>query len=632
MSNIISTQSMPATTFTKKAQEEVYNFLNFDDKQDFEDANRGFIAPLESQIKNAKGRVIWDIANYVANDGPSPDTINPSLWRNVQIHENAGLYKIVEGVYQVRGYSAATIIIIEGEKGVIVCDTNLTVEFAKASMELYFNHRPKKPVTAIIVSQSHKDHWGGIQGILDYAENNNIPIIVPQHFTKEALSENVLLGPIMNRRAEYQLGFILPVNHKQFVSVGLGSYSGTGGYSSFIQPNVEIKNDIESLIVDGISIQFLLTPNTEAPAEMHIYFEDYKVLFPSENTNKGMHQIYTLRGAKTRDALEWSNAIDKTIDLIENKPIEALITAHGWPIWGKERSLEHLKLQRDLYKYMHDQTIRLANHGYTMDEIADEIELPQSLSMYWGNREYYGTLKHNCKGIYNFYLGYYSGHPSDLDPLPQVETGHKYIQYMGGIANVIKQAKADFEKGEYRWVAQVLKHVVMIEPDQTEAKHLLADAYEQLGYQAESANWRNIYLVGASELRTGNNMRVGRSSSVISSMPMEDFFRLLAVRLDGLKAEGKKITINLTLSDEDKDYIIKLENSVLNSKENKIDGNPDVKLTFDKLTFYTIFTGEITPEQAILDGKLISSGNLKKLHELISLLDDFDHSINIVTP
>ncbi|TDL74644.1 MBL fold metallo-hydrolase [Rhodococcus qingshengii] len=630
----VSTQPMSATSFTKKENLAVYEFLNFDDRQDFEDAYRGFIAPLESKvIKDDSGEVVWDIEKLDYLNDTAPETVNPSLWRNAQLQAISGLFEVVEGVYQIRGQSIATTFFFEGKQGVIVCDALGSTESATAAMELYYKHRPRKPVSAIIISQSHADHFGGIQAVLDYAENPTIPIIVPQHFTKEALSENALLGTIMARRAEYQFGKNIPDGTMGSVSIGIGN-TMSSGTMSFALPTVEIENEIQTMEIDGVTFQFLLTPNTEAPAEMHFYIQDYKALFVSENANQLMHQIYTVRGAKTRDALNWANSLDKTIDLFENEEIDALLMIHAWPVWGKDRALNHLKLQRDLYKYMHDQTVRLANHGYTMDEIAETIKLPKALDTYWGNRGYYGTLKHNSKGIYNFYLGYYSAHPSDLDPLPPVEAGLKYVEYMGGAATILKQAKADFENGEYRWVAQVVKNVVMADPENSEAKNLLADAFEQLGYQAESANWRNIYLVGASELRNGINKDNSPLdvSGVIKNMPVEEFLKLIAVKLNGPKADGKKITLNVTLSNSNQEYAIYLGNSVLIYKAGKLDADSDVSLTLDQLTFYGLGLGMLSPEQAVAAGKVIISGDQTKLNEFLSLLDKFDALPNIVTP
>ncbi|MEH7073358.1 alkyl/aryl-sulfatase [Neobacillus drentensis] len=634
MKSKVLNPSKSATSFTKKANLAVYDSLNFNDLQDFEDAKRGFIAPLESKfLKDHSGEVVWDIDKLDYLTDAAPETVNPSLWRNAQLQAISGLFEVVEGVYQVRGQSIATTFFFEGKQGVIVCDALGSTETAEAAMELYYKHRPRRKVSAIIISQSHADHFGGIQAVLKYAENPAIPIIVPQHFTKEALSENVLLGTIMARRAEYQFGKNIPDGREGSVSIGIGN-TMSSGTMSFALPTVEIEDEIETLEIDGVTFQFLLTPNTEAPAEMHFYIRDYKALFVSENANQLMHQIYTVRGAKTRDALHWANSLNKTIDLFETEEIDALLMIHAWPVWGKDRALGHLKLQRDLYKYMHDQTVRLANHGYTMEEIAETIKLPKSLDTYWGNRGYYGTLKHNSKGIYNYYLGYYSAHPSDLDPLPQVETGHKYVEYMGGATIILEKAKADFDNGEYRWVAQVLKNVVMADPENTEAKSLLADAYEQLGYQAESANWRNIYLVGAAELRNGLNQANTPLdvSGIINYMPVEDFLKLIAIKLNGPKADGEEITLNVNLSDSNQNYAIYLENSVLTYKAGKVEANADVTLTLDRLTLFGIGLGLHSPEQAVAAGKLIVSGDQTRLDEFLALMDEFNPFPNIVTP
>ncbi len=614
-------QPKEATSFTKEVNKKFSEYLNFEDKQDFVDADRGLIAPVENPIQNLN-----------VEDRLAPDTVNPSLWRNTQLQAKSGIYKVVEGIYQVRGLALATTVIVEGKTGIIVIDTLSGIHTAKAAIELYYEHRPKKPVVAIIISQSHADHFGGTESILEYAETSDIPIIVPEHFAKEAFSENVMLGPIMNRRAMYQFGLGLPQGDAGFLNAGIGSVFG-GGQSGFVLPNTEITQEFQEMEVDGITFQFLLTPNTEAPAEMHFYIQNYKALFVSENANKTMHQIYTVRGAKTRDTLEWVKALDTTIDLFAESEIDALVMIHAWPVWGKEKAIEHLRMQRDLYKYIHDQTVRLANHGLTMEEIAETLELPDSLGKYWGNRGYYGTVQHNSKGVYNFYLGYYSGHPSDLDSLPQVDAGKKYVQYMGGAESVMKQAKADYEKGEYRWVAEVLKHVVMADSDNEDAKELLADTYEQLGYQAESANWRNIYLVGAQELRQGVRMPRDHKGmpKMVQQMPFTEFFKLLAVRLNGLKADGKRLTINLSLTDVEEDYTLCLDHSVLNKKD-KLDKDPDVSLTTDKVSFYAVVLGGISLDEAIASQKLKLSGDQNKVTEFLSLFDKFSNAINIVTP
>ncbi|MGF9909747.1 alkyl/aryl-sulfatase [Brevibacillus porteri] len=626
------TQSGSATKHTKKVHEEILTYLNFDDEQDLEDAHRGFIAPLEKKITTEDGKVAWDLGKIqFLEQGPAPETVNPSLWRNARLQAITGLFKVVEGIYQVRGQGLATTIIIEGKTGVIVCDTQTSMESAHAVMEVYYKHRPKKPVKAVIISQSHVDHHGGIEAVLKYAENSEIPIIAPKNFSKEAISEQMLLGTIMSRRSQYQSGAMLPVDPKGQVNVGIGHALGSGTLS-FQMPTIEIENELQQMEIDGVNFSFQLALNTEAPSEMHFFIHDYKVIYASENANKTMHQIYTVRGAKTRDALAWANALDKTIDLLMEEEVAVLMMAHAWPVMGKENALKHLKLQRDLYKYMHDQTVRLANHGYTMDEIAETMKLPKTLDTYWGNRGYYGTLKHNVKGIYNFYLGYYSAHPADLDPLPQVEAAKKYVQYMGGATTIMKQAQADFEKGEYRWVAQVLKHVVMADHDHLEAKALLANTFEQLGYQAESAIWRNIYLAGAHELRNGVKKGNFNTATSALNIPVDEFLKLLAVRLNGPKAEGKIMTMNVHISHKDETYTIYLENGVLIHKANRLDDNPNVSITVDTATFYKLGFGHLTPDQAIAAGALELSGDPHTLDEFFTLLDSFNLTSNIVIP
>ncbi|WP_258276347.1 alkyl/aryl-sulfatase [Paenibacillus sp. SC116] len=424
---------------------------------------------------------------------------------------------------------------------------------------------------------------------------------------------------------------MLPVDPAGQVNVGIGLDLGDG-IVSFKQPTIEIDEDFLKMEVDGLTFEFILALNTEAPSEMHFYVHDYNIMFASENANRTMHQLYTLRGAKPRDASAWVNALDRTIDFCRKVEVEALLMIHAWPAFGKENALHHLKMQRDMYKYMHDQTVRLANHGYTMDEIAETIKLPDKLNKYWGNRGYYGTLKHNVKAIYNFYLGYYSGNPSDLDSLPQVESGHKYVQYMGGASNVLKQAKVDYENGEYRWVAQVLKHIVMSDPNDEEAKRLLADALEQLGFQAESAIWRNVYLAGSYELRHGVNAGTKNTSKMLDDVPVDDFFKLLAVKLNGPKAEGVNITMSVTFSDTNQAYAVYLENSVLTYKEGIVEDKPNVVLSIDKTAFYKMGSGQLSPDQALGDGQLELSGDANKLNEFLDLLDTFDIWSNIVTP
>ncbi|MBY0011695.1 alkyl/aryl-sulfatase [Paenibacillus typhae] len=619
-----STPAKPATSFTQQLHGQVLDELPFDDRQDFEDARRGFIAEMDK-----------DPADTAFLDAEAPVTVNPSLWRNAQLHAITGLFKVVDGIYQVRGQNIATIVIVEGETGIIVVDASITVDFAKAALELYYAHRPRKPVTAVIISQSHVDHWGGIAGVLKYAESPDIPVIAPLHFTEEALSENLLLGTIMLRRAIFQMGTALPAGPDGYVSDGIGHRSAEDQSSSFHLPTEIVQQDGEQMTLDGITFEFILALNTEAPSEMVFYINNYEVFFVSEISNKTLHQVYAVRGAKTRDALAWASALDKVIDLAQEKPLKAIVNIHSWPVWGKEHALQHLTKQRDLYKYIHDQTVRLANLGLTMDEIAESIRLPESLGQFWANRGYYGTLKLNAKAVYNYYLGHYSAHPSDLDPLPPVEAGLKYLQYLGGAANVVRQAKADFDNGEYRWVAQVLKHVIFAEPDHEEAKALLADAFEQLGYQAESALWRNVYLTGAAELRNGlpqQERRSLRSAAWLTHIPVNEFFKQLAVRLNGLRAEGASLGLQIHFTDIRQDYALTVSNSVLIHKENRRLAAPELTLMGDRAFIYALLFGQLTPAEAIAADKIRLTGDAGQLSGFLSLFDSFSPLIPIVTP
>ena len=636
----VYSQAMPPTMDTIKSNEKIYSELNFNDKQDFNDAHKGFIAPLiHDQIKNSKGDIIWDRDQYsIINDGPAPLTVNPSLWRQAQLLDTPGLYKVVDGVYQIRGQDVSVMTIVEGKTGLIVLDTLSTIETAKAAMELYYANRPKKPVSAVVISHSHADHFGGVKEILQYAlKPEKLPIIAPLNFSKEVVYENFLLGNIMSRRAGYMVGNLLSVNKKGYVTNGIGPRISTGTIS-FLPPTIEIKDKVETMEIDGIKFKFLLTLNTEAPSEMHYYIYDYKALVVAENTGHTMHNFYTLRGAKTRDASEWVKALDDTIKLFGKEEIDTLITAHSWPLWGKARVIEHLTMQRDLYQYIHDQTVRLANQGYTADEIAEQIKLPESLDKYWANRGYYGNLKQNAKAVYNYYLGYFNGNPSDLDPLPQVESGTKYVQYMGGEKKILKLAKQDFEKGEYRWVAQVLKNVVMANPNNKEAKNLLAKSYEQLGYRAESAAWRNVYLTGAKELRKGISKTDGSQTLItvdkqtILNMNVNNLFDYISITLNGPKAENKRFIFNVNFTDLKTNYTFNIKNGVFNYNESLTASSSDATLLVDKATFYLVMYGKLDVNQAIADGNLSITGNQEKFKEMLSLFDHFTLSVNIVTP
>jgi alkyl sulfatase BDS1-like metallo-beta-lactamase superfamily hydrolase len=631
------TSSKPATAATKAANEAVLKALPFNDKEDFANAARGFIGkPDTLTIKNAKGDVVWDLEaykKYISTDKPAPDSVNPSLWRNAQLNMQYGLYKVSEKIYQVRGYDITNITFIQGKTGWIVFDPLLSAETSKAAFELVTQHLGKKPIVAVVYSHSHVDHYGGVRGIVDDKDiqAKKIKIIAPEHFSEHAISENVIAGNVMSRRAIYMYGAMLPRNAQGGVNGGLGQTTSTGT-ATLILPTDIIKKTGQEMTIDGVKMVFQMTPGTEAPAEMNTYFPELKALWTAENATNTMHNILTLRGAQVRDALKWAGYLNETIALYGNN-VQVKFQSHHWPMWENAKIVEYIKKQRDLYKYIHDQSVNLMNKGYTGAEIAEMIKLPPVLDQQWYNRGYYGTLRHNSRAVYQRYMGWYDGNPSSLDNLPPEMAAKKYVEYMGGEAEIMKKSRADFDKGDYRWVAEAMKHVVFANPGNADAKNLLADTYEQLGYQAESGPWRSVYLQGAFELRNGVPKAGGinaASPDTIKAMPPEMLFDYLAVRLNGPKAAGKKIGINIDFTDLKKQYGLAVENAVLN--HGKPLAKPDVKLTMTKATLDAIQLKETTLEAAITKGDLKIDGKREAFTEFMGLMDTFPFWFNIVTP
>ncbi|MFM5846261.1 alkyl/aryl-sulfatase [Aeromonas veronii] len=629
----------PASEFTIKANQQVLNTLPFNDKQDFEDAQRGFIAKPETlTIKDDKGNVVWDLEQYktyIGLDKAAPDSVNPSLWRNAQLNMQYGLFKVTDKIYQIRGFDLSNITFIKGKKGWVVFDPLISPQTAKAALAFINKTQGERPVTAVVYSHSHVDHYGGAAGLfnsLDEVKKNGVEIIAPEGFTEHAVSENVIAGNAMARRAVYMYGALLPRNPQGGVNGGLGQTTSTG-VPSLLLPTRFITKTGETLTVDGVKMVFQMTPGTEAPVEMNTWFPDSKALWMAENTTNTMHNILTLRGAQVRDALKWASFLNETIETWGDQA-EVKFQSHHWPRWGNANITDYFKKQRDLYKYIHDQSVRLMNMGYTGEEISEQITLPPELNDFWPNRGYYGTLRHNSRAIYQRYMGWYSGNPSDLDNLPPEMVGPKYIEFMGGEQEVLKKAKASFDKGEYRWVAEVLKHLVFANPNNTEGKLLLADALEQLGYQAESGPWRSVYLQGAYELRNGvPNVggTVTASPDTIRAMSPSMLFDYLSVRINPEKAAGKKMVINMAFTDIEEKHTLSLENSVLNHTT-RYAANPDVTITLSKKTLDDIQLGQGTMEQKIANGEIKIEGDQQKFSDFISLLDKFNFWFNIVTP
>ncbi|MFM5813971.1 alkyl/aryl-sulfatase [Aeromonas dhakensis] len=629
----------PASEFTIQANQNVLHTLPFNDKQDFEDARRGFIAkPDTLTIKDDKGNVVWDLEQYktyIGLDKTAPDTVNPSLWRNAQLNMEYGLFKVTDKIYQIRGFDLSNITFIQGDKGWIVFDPLISPQTAKAALAFINKTLGERPVTAVVYSHSHVDHYGGAAGLFnspDEVKKNGVQIIAPEGFTEHAVSENVIAGNAMARRAVYMYGALLPRNAQGSVNGGLGQ-TVSAGVPSLLLPTRFITKSGEEVTLDGVRMIFQMTPGTEAPAEMNTWFPDSKALWMAENTTNTMHNILTLRGAQVRDALKWSSYLNETIETWGDQA-QVKFQSHHWPRWGNASIVDYFKKQRDLYKYIHDQSVRLMNMGYTGEEISEKIALPPELNDFWPNRGYYGTLRHNSRAVYQRYMGWYSGNPSDLDNLPPEMVGPKYVEFMGGEQALLKKAKASFDKGEYRWVAEVLKHLVFANPNNQEGKLLLADALEQLGYQAESGPWRSVYLQGAYELRNGVPTAGGTvtaSPDTIRAMSPSMLFDYLAVRINPEKAAGKKMVINMDFTDIGEKHTLSLENAVLNHTT-RYAAKPDVTLTLSKQTLDDIQLGQGTLEQKIASGEIKVQGNQQTFSDFVGLLDKFNFWFNIVTP
>lgn len=480
-----------ATDITKQVNAAVLNHLPFADKTDLENANSGFIATLpDVTIKNEKGQVVWTLDPYKFLEGAeAPATVNPSLWRQAQLNMTNGLFKVTDRIYQIRGFDLSVMSIIEGDTGIIIVDPLTSTETAKAGLDLYYQHRPKKPVVAVMYTHSHIDHYGGVRGVISEEDVNSgkVKILAPEGFLEEAVSENVYAGNAMSRRALYMYGALLPRGVNGQVDGGLGKTASIGTVT-LIPPTDIIKTTGEKRVVDGVEMEFQMAPGTEAPAEMLTYFPQFKALLAAEDATHTLHNLYTLRGAQVRDASKWWKALNEAIERY-GAGTEVVFASHHWPTWGNENVIPYLESQRDLYKYIHDQSLRLLNSGYTMTEVAEIMTLPESLSQKWFNRDYYGSVNHDSKAVYQRYLGWYDSNPANLHALPPDEASKKYVEYMGGPAAVTEKAKKSFAEGDYRWVAMVMNNVVFADPTNKEARDLQADALEQLGYQTEDATW-----------------------------------------------------------------------------------------------------------------------------------------------
>ncbi|MCG2839568.1 MBL fold metallo-hydrolase [Sandaracinobacter sp. RS1-74] len=627
----------PATGHTAAANAKVLEQLPFNDRSEFQDAARGLLLkPDTLTIRRADGGIAWDLESYrkfIALETPAPASVNPSLWRNAQLNLHYGLFEVADGIYQVRGYDLANITFIRGDSGWIVADVGTTVETARAAYDLVTQKFGRLPIVGVIYSHPHVDHFSGIKGLVSEADvtSGKVKLVAPDGFLEHAISENVIAGNAMSRRASYMYGALLARNAEGSVGAGLGLTTpiGTG---TLIAPNHIVHKTGEKLVLDGVEMIFQMTPGTEAPAEMNFYLPKQRAMWMAENTVSTMHNILTLRGAQVRDSLAWSKYINETIELFGDR-IDVKFQSHHWPKWGNAEVLDYLAKQRDLYKFVHDRSVNLMNHGYTGEEISEMIRLPQSLENFWPGRGYYGTLRHNSRAVYQRYMGWYDGNPANLDNLPPEMAARKYVDYMGGEAAVVARARQDFAKGEYRWVATAMKHVVFANPESAAGKGLLADSLEQLGYQAESGPWRSVYLQGAHELRKGVPKLSGSTASpdVIRAMPPEMLFDYLAVRLNAEKAEGQKLALNMHFTDLDQTYALTVDNSVLNYSRKP---NPGATATahLSKQALDDVNLGKASIADKVKSGEIRIEGNAETLQKLMGLFDSFNPSFNIVTP
>jgi len=633
----ITVAPKPATAQTKNANAEVLNRLAFDDTKDFADAQRGYLAPLPDKgiVKNAKGNVVFDAGPYSLPRGAAaPDTVNPSLWRQSKLTGISGLFKVVDRIYQVRGIDLSNITFIEGEKGIIIVDPLISMEPAKAALRLYYQHRPKRPVAVVIYSHSHVDHFGGVRGVVDDADvkAGKVRIVAPKGFSEEAISENVMAGNAMGRRASYMYGSLLPRGPGGTVGSGLGTGTSSGSVSMLLPSDIVEKTG-QKLTLDGLEFEFLYAPGSEAPAEMHFYIPRLRALCTAENSTHTLHNFYSLRGAKARDVKAWVGYLNETLDMWGDKA-EVLFLVHHWPTWGNANVVDHIEKYRDTVKYIHDQVLHLANRGYTMVEIAEMIEMPESLARNWSSRGYYGSVNHNAKAVYNYYLGYFSGNPADLHVLPPAEAGKRYVEMMGGADAVVQKAREYYRKGEYRWVAQVVNHVVFADPKNQEARDLQADALEQLGYQAENATWRNFYLTGAKELRGGVRRTMTPNAAapdLVANMPLDQILDYLGVLLDSKRAAGKSIAVNFYFTDVNQQYGVTIKNSVLNYRRTRI-AKPNATVMLARSDLDDVLLGKVGLPRLLANGRVRIDGDRTVLLEMLALFDNFEFWFNIVTP
>ena len=628
-------QPKPASTHTKSRNASVSTPT---DEGDFERATRGFIASFPGgRINDPSGRMVSDTNRYdfIRQSPEAPDTVNPSLWRHARLNANHGLFEVADGVWQVRGYDISNITFIKGTEGWVVIDPLSTETTARASYELITSHLGHRPVTAVIYTHSHADHFGGVLGVTSQedVDAGRCRVIAPVGFLHETVGENVIAGPAMSRRASYQFGPLLPASPTGHVDCGLGN-SVPLGPPGLIAPTEDITFTGEELVVDGVRIIFQLTPETEAPAEMNFFFPDFGWLCMAENCSHTMHNLVPIRGALVRNSLKWTKYINEAMELF-GKDTKILFTSHNWPRWGNEDLLEFLTLQRDVYRWMHDQTMRLANKGYTGVEIANTLKLPDEFLANDHTRGYYGDLIHNSKAVYQRYLSWYDANPANLNKYAPTEVGKRYVELAGGADALLKNARAAFDAGDYRWVTEIVNHLVFADPTNTDARNLQADALEQLGYQAESSTFRNAYLMGAQELRKGPPKAASnavRGRGLLLAMTVEQVFDSLAVRMKQEELGGLTTCINWNFTDTKELWIMGISNRTLYYTPGRQSDNADATVTLARTTLIDVVTQSTTFMDQIQEGNITIAGDGGALLTVFGNIDIFETGFAIVEP
>lgn len=623
-----------ASEFTQAFHAEVAENTDLVDTANNADARKGLIVKPTGKVLNDAGEVIWDYDEFSFIDGKAPSTVNPSLWRQASLNNQIGLYKVADRIYQLRGFDLSNMTLIEGNTGWIVVDVLTSEETARAAMAFAREHLGDKPVTAIVFTHSHVDHFGGALGVLSAEEvaERKVPVVAPIGFMEEATSENLLVGMAMARRSIYMYGKRLPRSPEGLIDNGLGKAVAYGKVG-ILAPTLVVKEPKETHVLDGLEFMFHNVPGSEAPSEFVFYLPTLKAFGSAELFGHTLHNLYTPRGAKVRDALKWANYMDEAIAYAGDA--EVMFHQHNWPVWGADNVRNFMEKQRDVYRFIHDQTVRHMNAGYTSAEIAEQVKMPPALNNFLSGRGYYGTVSHNVKAVYQFYMGWFDANPANLNPLPPVEAAKRYVDVAGGMDALLTKAEDAVNKGEYRWAAELLKHAVYAEPENARAKGLLAQSFDQMGYMAESAPWRNFYLTGALELREGGYTEGFKRTAFLDMLkhtPTERFLEAMAAALNSEKAEEEDIQINLVFSDTQESYVLRINNSVLHHRAGKPEENSAATLTLSKPFFLNMMTGEAGATDLLFSDQTKIDGSTIKLGQFFGMLEKATGNFNIVTP